>query len=259
MPYSDPWAPRTEQGSHRGYALLGAILAGVLGIAVAFVLSGAVVFGIAGLGGELPLLTIVAIVFVASAIGLAGTGIAYLTLRGISPRSYIGIRVPGFGDLLWAIGGYVAALSLVFASAVLLTIFQVQPETSNQAAELGMENPELLLWLVPISILVVAPGEELLFRGVVQGRLREAYVARIAIPLTAALFALVHYFSLTGGAGARLTAIAILFFPSLVFGYAYERTQNLLVPILIHGVYNSTLVLLLYLTIELLGEAPAPA
>jgi len=140
---------------------------------------------------------------------------------------------------------------------VVLTALQAQPETSNQAAELGLQNPELLLWLVPLSVLVIAPGEEFLFRGVVQGRLREAFPARIAIPLTAALFALVHYFSLTGGSGGRLIAIAILFLPSLVFGIAYERTQNLVVPILIHGSYNATLVLLLYVTITMFGEMPA--
>jgi membrane protease YdiL (CAAX protease family) len=257
MSQSDPWGPRTERGPHRGYALLGGVVAAVLGIAAAFVLSGAVVVGVGGLGGQIGLIPTVMLLFVTSAIGLAGSGALYLYLRGISPVSYVGVQAPGLGDLLWAVGGYVGALAIVFGAGLVLTALNAEPETTNQAAELGMENPELLLWLVPLSFLVIAPAEEFLFRGVIQGRLREAFLAKLAIPLTAGLFALVHYFSLTGGAGARLTAISILFFPSLVFGYAYERTENLVVPIVIHGAYNSTLVLLVYVTIKLLGEAPA--
>lgn len=256
METADPWGPRTQRGAHRGYALLGAVLVSILGIAVGFVFSGVVIFGTSWLGVDLSLIALVGVVFVTTAIGFVATGTAYLSLRGISIRSYVFVRTPGFGDLLWAVGGYVAALSLVFVAGILLAIFQAEPETTNQAAELGMENPELLLWLVPLSILVVAPGEELLFRGVVQGRLREGFEANVAIPVTAALFASVHYFSLTGAAEARLMAIAILFLPSLVFGYAYERSANLLVPILIHGLYNSTLVLVLYVVIETAGNAP---
>jgi membrane protease YdiL (CAAX protease family) len=259
MNRSEPWSPRTERGDHRGYAVLGALLAGVLGIAAAFVLSAIVVFLLGNLGGTPSLPILVGVLFVTSGIGLAGTGVVALTLRGIPPFEYVRGRVPGFRDAAWVVGGYVGALGLVFAAAVVMTVLRVQPETSNQAAELGMQNPAVLLWLVPLSLFVIAPAEEFLFRGVVQGRLREAFAAKVAIPLTAALFAAIHYTSLTGAAEARLVAIAVLFFPSLVFGLAYERTENIVVPTLIHGLYNSTLVLLVYVTIELLGEAPTPA
>lgn len=257
MSVADPWAPVTDRGAHRGYALLGAVGAGVGGIVAAFLITALVGLVLGGLWSGLSLTVTVGVLFLTSAVGLAGSGAVYLRARGVSIRSYVHGRVPGLRDLLYAAAGYVAAMGLVFLAGVVLTALQAQPETSNQAAELGLENPELLLWLVPLSVLVIAPGEEFLFRGVVQGRLREAFPARIAIPLTAALFALVHYFSLTGGSGARLIAIAILFLPSLVFGVAYERTRNLAVPILIHGSYNATLVLLLYVTITMFGEMPA--
>ncbi len=38
-----------------------------------------------------------------------------------------------------------------------------------------MENPDVLLLLIPASFLLIGPGEELLFRGVVQGRLRDYF------------------------------------------------------------------------------------
>jgi hypothetical protein len=254
---ADRWASRAEDESDRKRALLGAVLSAVVGIGVAFVLTTATVFAIAPVAGHLSLVGIVAIAFVTGSVGFVGTGIAYLRLRKRAVSPYLGLRVPGFRDLLWVAGGYVAALALVFGAGLLLTLFQVDADTTNQAAELGMENPELLLWFVPLSIFVIAPGEELLFRGVVQGRLREAFPVRIAVPIAAAVFAIVHFFALTGAAEARFVAIALLFFPSLVFGYVYERTRNLLVPILIHGFYNSTLFLALYLTVELATEMPA--
>ncbi len=259
MDSTDHWGPRTERGSHRGFALLGAVLAGVFGIAAAFVLSWAVVMGFGGFGGGFGLVPTAGLLFVASALGLVLTGFLYLRLRHLTPVGYVGLETPSFRELLWAVGGYVGALALVFGAGMVLTVLQAQPDTANQAAELGMENPALLLWLVPISFVVIAPGEEFLFRGVIQGRLREAFAPALAIPMTAALFAFVHYFSLTGAAEARLIAIAILFLPSLVFGYVYERTANLLVPILIHGAYNATLVSMVYVTIKLAGEMPTPA
>ncbi|MFB6085418.1 MAG: lysostaphin resistance A-like protein [Halodesulfurarchaeum sp.] len=257
MAEADRWAPRTEIGAGWKRALLGAILAAAIGLGVAFVLSSVAVFAIAPAVGHRSLVVIVAIVFATGSLGFIATGLVFLGLRNRSLRSYLGLRVPGFGDLLFTAGGYVGALALVFGVGVLLTLFQIEAETTNQAAELGMENPELLLWFVPLSIVVIAPGEELLFRGVVQGRLREALPVRIAVPLAAAIFATVHFFALTGAAKARFVAIALLFFPSLVFGYVYERTQNLLVPILIHGAYNSTLFLALYLTVAMRADVPA--
>jgi membrane protease YdiL (CAAX protease family) len=257
MTASDPWVPATERAAHRGYALLGVALVAVAGILAAFVLGGALVAGAWVTGGQPALAVLVIVVFLATAVGFVGTGVTYLRLRGRSVRTFVPVRLPGLRDVAWAAGGYVAALGLVFAAGLLLTALQVQPETTNQAAELGMENPAILLWLVPLSLLVIAPAEEFLFRGVIQGRLREAFDAPAAILLTAGLFALIHFTSLTGAAGARMIAIAILFLPSLVFGVAYERTKNLLVPILIHGTYNSTLILLVYVTIELAGEMPA--
>lgn len=259
MSQSSAWKIPSERSKDPRYAILGAIGASVGGIVSAFVVTAIAGISLSIGGISLPTVQQFGVLFVAGAVGLGGTGIAYLSVRGLSVGSYVGSRIPSLKDLLWTAGGYLGALSLIFAAGVLLTVLQVEPDTTNRAAQAGMENPELLLWLVPISIFIIAPAEELLFRGVVQGRLREAFAAKYAIPFTAGLFASVHYFSLTGGSGARFIAIAILFLPSLVFGYVYERTRNLVVPILIHGFYNSTLIMLVYLSMRVLEENPMPA
>lgn len=254
----DRWRTDVDHSRDPIFAVAGAIGAAVGGILSAFVVTALVSLAIQLLSGSLPPVPRFGLVFVAGAVGLAGAAGGYLAFRGFRIFDYVGISRPSTHDLLWAVGGYLLAIGLVFVAGFVLSALQIRPDTANRAAVAGMENPAILLWLVPLSFLVIAPAEEFLFRGVVQGRLREAFRPSVAIPLTAALFATVHYFSLTGGSGARLTAIMILFLPSLVFGLAYERTRNIVVSMLIHGAYNSTLALLFFVVMQSMQAPPVP-
>lgn len=240
----------------RGHSLgvgLAAALAGIL-VAAAVTLVAASVVG--ALGIELGVLVSVVLTLALTAgVAFGGVSLAYLRLRGLDP-SFIGTRVPTARDLAWVGGGYLLAFLSVVVAAVTVSSVGATP-APNQLGELGLEEPAVLLLLVPVSLFLVAPGEELLFRGIVQGTIRQSFGPVGAVGLAAAIFAGVHYLALTGGAGARLTTIAILFLPSLVFGAAYERTGNLVVPVLIHGLYNSTLAVLLYVAIRFAGATPA--
>jgi len=71
--------------------------------------------------------------------------------------------------------------------------------------------------------------------------LREAFGPVAAIVLASAAFAPLHVFALSGGLQAIATTIGVLFVPSLVFGATYELSDNLLVPILIHGAYDAVI------------------
>lgn len=188
------------------------------------------------------------VLFVNGSMTFILVGLLYLRYRDLT-LEYVRLTVPSLTDLLWAGAGYVSAFALVVISGFILTVFETNPDTTNQAAQAGMENPALLLWMVPLSLFVIAPAEEFLYRGVIQSRLRETFVPAVAIPVTAVIFAAIHYFSLTGGAGGRVIAISVLFFPSLVFGVVYEKTGNLVANIIVHGVYNSTLVMLIYISL----------
>ncbi|MFB6069773.1 MAG: lysostaphin resistance A-like protein [Halanaeroarchaeum sp.] len=236
------------------YAVLGALTVAAGGIAGGFVFTILLGVPIGIRGTTTSPVVAFGLTFLAGSVGFVGAAVLYQRYRGTDPVTYVGIDWPSLADLGWVVGGYVGAMALVIASGIVLTVFQVQPDTANQAAKAGMDNPVLLLWLVPLSLFVIAPAEEFLFRGTVQRRLREAFSAWVAIPLTAVVFATLHFFSLTGGAGGRLIAISILFFPSLVFGAVYEYTDNIVVSILVHGAYNSTLVLLLYVSLQVAGS-----
>jgi hypothetical protein len=109
-----------------------------------------------------------------------------------------------------------------------------------------MENPDFIPILIVLVFLLNAPGEELLFRGVIQGLLRERFGPAASILLATSAFAPIHITALIGGLNAALVTIIILSIPSIVFGTVYELTDNLVVPTLVHGLYNATLFAGLY-------------
>jgi membrane protease YdiL (CAAX protease family) len=56
-----------------------------------------------------------------------------------------------------------------------------------------------------------------------------------------------------GTVGATLVSVGLVTAVSLVLGYVYERTDNLVVPAAVHGFYNATLLVVAY--VSLVGTA----
>lgn len=172
--------------------------------------------------------------------------VGYLRYRETSVREYVAAGVPSLRGFGAAIGGWLFAFVLVIALGILIQTLGLSA-AENQGAQQGMENPEIFLVLIPASFLVIGPMEELLFRGTVQGRLRESLSPAPAIVVSALLFAAVHApLALSGTLAQRLTTVGVLFFPSLVFGALYEYTENLTVPALVHALYDATIFGILY-------------
>jgi membrane protease YdiL (CAAX protease family) len=201
--------------------------------------------------GAVPLLGI-------SLVSLQGIGFplvawAYLRRRGL-PWSFVPASVPSLRDVKYIVGGFFTAFGGLIVISLLLTVFSVQA-AENSAGQTALQNPGIIPYLAVLQFLLVGPGEELLFRGVIQGRLREYFDAWPAILLTSLMFAPAHLLALSGGATAVLATIGILFVPSIIFGYLYEKTNNIAVPALAHGLYNATLFGLTYLQTQV---EPAP-
>ena len=99
-------------------------------------------------------------------------------------------------------------------------------------AELLKNNwPWWLLTLQAFTAIIVAPvGEELLFRGVLYGFIKQRGHPRLALWISAVLFAAVHG-----------NAVGFLFFIflSMILVALYERTENILTPILLHALFNA--------------------
>ncbi|WP_254543825.1 CPBP family intramembrane glutamic endopeptidase [Halomarina pelagica] len=179
----------------------------------------------------------------------------WLSGRGLS---FVGVRVPTKRDLVWVVSGYALALVANFAVAILRIVADVR-SAENDVIGLVRPEPELLLLLIPASFLLIGPGEELLFRGIVQGRLRESFGPALGIGLATLIFVVIHYPSLSGTPGGRAVYITGLALPALVFAVAYEATDNIVVPSLIHGAYNATLFALAYVALKYAPEAGATA
>lgn len=162
-------------------------------------------------------------------------GYLYLKIRDIR-FTFISFSLPSLRDLGIAILGIIGLLIIMAGFSSIIEYLGYET-AQNQVAEVGQQNPEVLLLLIPLSFLVVGPGEELLFRGIIQGTLRESFYSLQAVVLASALFASIHLFSLSGD--GKILYIALVFILALILGGTYEITQNLTVPALIHGAYNA--------------------
>jgi membrane protease YdiL (CAAX protease family) len=226
---------------------------------LSFALAFALVIGgffalLAVVAGEPSTVQTLLVSLIGSQVGLATGALAYLRWRG-EPLGNIGIAVPGLRGVILVVVGTFGTLVLAIAVGLLvqfLGISAAENATAGQAAEV----PSSLLLLIPVAIFVIGPCEELLFRGVVQRRLREVWSAPVAIVLASALFAAAHVVALVGDPAAIATTIGILFVPALVFGVLYEYTKNVVVTALVHGLYDAVLFALLYVAAKYGPENP---
>lgn len=257
-------------------ALVSALGLGAGGLAFGFLLTLVAALVLLATGQELtPTLQLVLSLVFVQGVGCAGVAFAYLRARprlGAQVRSLVGLdgeggefsipaAVPDVRDIAVVVAGYLAAFAGIGVGSALLSLLAPDIQTGrNQVADIALEQPEVLLILIPASFLIIGPGEELLFRGVVQGRLREVFSTPVAVGTASVVFAGLHWFALTGGSVAgNLAALGILLVPAVVLGVSYQYSGNIVVPSLIHGAYNATLFTLLYVSIaygDLAGEAP---
>lgn len=155
-------------------------------------------------------------------------------------------HLPSRRDLGLVVLGVGLLVGSFFAFDVIYNALGISTAESSIVAA-GRSNPTLLLYLIPLSVLVVAPGEELLYRGLVQGWLRQSFGPAVAVALTSVLFASIHVWGYAGTPLPSLVAtLAIITFLAVYLGALYEYSENLLVPILVHGCYNALQFVLAY-------------
>ncbi len=242
----------TRRRVKRVLVALGLAIAGFLAGFLLVPVAGTITFGILGVA-ELTVVQVVLSLVVLQGIAFPLVALAYLRSRDLT-RSFLRVYTPTRRDLKWGAGGFVLVFVLVYALVTVITFLNAP--TAQRADQQVLQQPDVLLTLIPLSFLLIGPGEELLFRGVIQGTLREVFSAPAAIVIASAMFAPAHLVALQGGVQALAVSVSILFVPSLVFGYAYERTRNLVVPALIHGAYNATIFALIYVALESGIEQP---
>jgi membrane protease YdiL (CAAX protease family) len=170
------------------------------------------------------------------AIGFGGIGLVYLKYVE-HDRSLIRLESSWRRGIGYFVGGSVALLLGLAAISRVITWLGIDPAQSRVIT--NFKNPELLLVLIPISILIVGPAEELLFRGLVQGKIRRAIGPVGAITIASALFASIHVFGLKGSPKSMIATLIVIFVLSLILGSLYELSGSLIIPALVHGLYNA--------------------
>ncbi|WP_435096125.1 CPBP family intramembrane glutamic endopeptidase [Halorubrum sp. N11] len=228
-------------------------IAGILGLLVATTVVGGTVYVVSTFSGWQPslLASFVLPFVVGQAVGFVGVGLGYLRWRGMDRKemaAYLGIRRPSVVESVIAVIGPIVLVVTVLVVGSIALQFGTEP-ASNQGAQTTLENPSIIPVMIAAMLLVVGPCEEILFRGVIQSRAREALSVVPAILLAASVFAPAHVISYTGGVTAVITSISILFIPTLIFGVVYEYTDNLVVVAAMHGLYNSLLLTIAYIAI----------
>jgi len=227
-------------------------------VAAAFILAGVLVqfVGFPLLGVESPDALIQDPPLYASlnALSFVGFGLAavgYLWLR--REWSLVAIRRPTARDLALAVGGVFAILAAAMVMGVVVqaiasvveTLFGVTVEQGQNAVITeGRKNPVVFLWMVPVALFFVGPAEELLFRGVVQGLLKQSLGLVPGLLAASGLFGIGHYLAISSG--SAWTYLLVAGGLGVVLGVLYEYTENIVVPALTHGLWNAGLFVLNY-------------
>jgi len=216
--------------------LVGVLIGGVVAALVVIPLP----VGVMDPGGQL-------LVNLATYAGIAAVGWLYLTRHG-HPLSYVRYRRPGTVELGVAAATVVALVALSAAIPVLVGRLGL-PFVDHSIADNIAANPTIALVSIPLSVLVVGPAEEFLYRGIIQTRLRSAFEPSRAVAVAAVIFAVVHVLAYLDPAnlpGTVVTLVFVLLPLGAVLGAVYEYTGNLVVPALAHGVYNAVTFALTY-------------
>jgi membrane protease YdiL (CAAX protease family) len=143
--------------------------------------------------------------------------------------------------------GAFTALSVFLSTVALAILLQFNPQAIDL---LSKPNPVLnvspnIAWImIALSLLVVGPAEEYIFRGFMYGGLLNMTKGRHWLPLALAssfLFTSVHaYYAITYEAASVIPFITITTFSIAMSITYYWSGGNLLVPALIHGLYDAT-------------------
>jgi membrane protease YdiL (CAAX protease family) len=143
--------------------------------------------------------------------------------------------------------GALTVIGIFLSVVALLIINNFDP---NAMGLLNKPNPVLdvapnVAWImIGVSLLVIGPVEEYLFRGFMYGGLLSITKGKHWFPLAIAssfLFALVHvYYLITYGVVSIIPFISIITFSIAMSITYYYSGGNILVPAIIHGVYDAT-------------------
>lgn len=183
--------------------------------------------------------------------GLLGLQAGYGAVGLAFARRYLGVlpvATPDRDELNAVAAGVVAASALALGLTAALAAAGLGDALSVAGVAADV-SPDLLLAFALLALGLVVPAEELLFRGAVQTRLRRAFGPAGAIVgaslLSGATYALTYAVYADAAAAAAAGAFVAT---GIVYGALFERTNNLVVPLLAHGAVETAVFAAAYAT-----------
>lgn len=160
---------------------------------------------------------------------------AFIRQHGVTLREGFGLgHRPGHAALLGAVvafGFIPVGMGLQFGMATLAKRLAIElPEQSSVLiVRLAQTWPACIA--LGVAAIVIAPlAEESLFRGLFYPTLKRLTFPALAMWVTAVLFAVIHFNALSF---IPLVALA------LALAWIYEKTDNLLAPVVCHATFNA--------------------
>lgn len=223
---------------------LGLLFVAIVGQSLLTGVIGAAILSAVGLTLVDPTALVVIVVF--NQLALISIAAVYLTRR----LDGLPFRKPSKNGVRWLAGGLVMMFVVYGLQALVYSVTGIE-NRPDALAQAGAAEPWVFLAMAVVAIVFVGPGEELFYRGAIQGRLRRAFGPTGAIALASLLFAAVHIpnyllgnVSLLGpGVLFNLGIIVVI---GAIIGAVYEHTENLLIPILVHGLYDAVILVGVY-------------
>ena len=177
--------------------------------------------------------TIIASIY---ALMLIGAYTAIIRARGRGRTAYVRTRRPAFSQIGAALAvsiGMLGTANLVYVGLDWLgrhtRVVGDWMANYETVVESAFDSEAGVGWLI-LGVCVLVPiAEELLFRGLIQAELSAAMHPWLAVLMQALLFSLFHM---------QAVQSMYVFIPGFAMGAAYLATGSILVPILMHMLFN---------------------
>jgi uncharacterized protein len=170
-----------------------------------------------------------------------GIGVLYLSIKSYLPLASDWFQFNWKSNwLLWGIGGYLVATPLVIVVSLINDKIWHGQGGSNPLLQIMLESKDsIALLLFFLTAAVAAPlFEEFLFRGFLLPSLTRYLPTWGAICISGLIFGVAHL---------SLSEIVPLTTLGIILGTVYVRTRNLLAPMLLHSLWNSSTLVSLYI------------
>lgn len=141
-------------------------------------------------------------------------------------------------DALNCVANFLKIVPIIYILSIVSKFILPEFEEQSKVIELKRNFSKDLLLNI-INIIVIAPIiEETIFRAFFYRAFKHALPVSFSIIITSITFATIHQ---------NILSFALLFFLSGYLTYVYERYGSILFPIIIHCLFNSTMLFLIYL------------